>query len=106
MAYDYCVQTEAPEKYLTWIDSLYAESLENVASESATIQLIKSLGINYDRINKCVESDETKNIIQKRMFEIDETGIYGTPTVFLNGTPVVGPKPYRVYRRLLNNTLF
>jgi len=30
-----------------------------------------------------------------------KTGVYGTPTVFVNGEPIVGPKPYRVYERLL-----
>jgi protein-disulfide isomerase len=106
MSYDYCVQTISPDKYLSWIDSLYTESLDVVASESSTIQLIKSLGIDDKTIAQCTSSSETKQIVQKRIYEIDKTGIYGTPTIFLNGTPVVGPKPYRVYRRLLNNSWF
>ena len=106
MAYDYAVQQLAPEKYLAWVDALYLEPHDVVASEGATIQLIQNLGIDTMAVETIVKNPETKTITQARRNEIDKTGIYGTPTIFMNGKPLVGPKPYRVYRQMLNKTLF
>jgi Thioredoxin len=106
MAYDYAVQKIAPEKYFKWVDALYLESHDMVASEGTTIQLINDLGIDTQAVEAIVKNPETKTITQLRKSEIDKTGIYGTPTVFMNGKPVVGPKPYRVYRQMLNKTWF
>jgi protein-disulfide isomerase len=106
MNYDYCVANQAPEKYISWMDKLYTESNMEVASEAATIKLISSLGIDAEKISACVNNPLSAEAVQKLKYEIDKTGIYGTPTVFLNGVPVVGPKPYRVYRRLLNLSWF
>lgn len=106
MTYDYCVQKQAPDRYTTWLDQLYREPIPTVASESAALQLIEGLGLNKQSVLSCVNDLATKEIVMKRKYEIDKTGIYGTPTVFLNGTPVVGPKPYRVYRRLLTGSWF
>lgn len=105
-AYDYAVQTVAPDKYFAWIDALYLEPHDTVASESATIHLIEGLGIDIKAINKIMTDPATTAITQRRKFEIDKTGIYGTPTIFVNGKPVVGPKPYRVYRQMMNKTWF
>jgi hypothetical protein len=106
MYYDYCISKQAPDKYLSWVDALYAEPEAQVASEAATIQLVSSLGINSASIAACVNDPQSTEAVQKIKYEIDKTGIYGTPTVFLNGVPVVGPKPYRVYRRLLTRSWF
>lgn len=106
MHYDYCVAKQSPDKYVSWMDKLYSEPETEVASEGATIQLIASLGIDTASMSACINSPYAAEAVQKIKYEIDKTGIYGTPTVFLNGVPVVGPKPYRVYRRLLNLSWF
>lgn len=106
MHYDYCVFSQAPDKYISWMDGLYAESASQVASEDATVSLIESLGLDTEKIMTCINSPQSADAVSKIKYEIDKTGIYGTPTVFLNGVPVVGPKPYRVYRRLLNQSWF
>jgi hypothetical protein len=104
--YDYAIQQLAPDKYFDWADALYVESHDDVASEAATIQLIKRLGIDEQKVAQLIADPQTQKEVMKRKYEIDKTGVYGTPTLFINGTPVVGPKPYRVYRRLLNNSWF
>ena len=40
------------------------------------------------------------------MKQITATNFYGTPTVFINGQVLVGPKPYRVYAIMLQGLLF
>lgn len=105
-AYDYAVKQVAADKYAAWVDAMYGSKIEAVADENKTIEVIKELGIDYEEIRKVVNDPQTANIVQKKIYEIDKTGIYGTPTVFINNKPVVGPKPYRVYRIMLTGSLF
>lgn len=106
LTYDYAIQHKAPEKYQDWVDRMYTEPLEMVASEAATIRIIKELGIDYEAIKTIVDDPTTTKAVQRRVYEIDKTGIYGTPTLFINEKPVVGPKPFRVYRIMLTHSLF
>lgn len=105
MPYDYCVYKQDPEKYWSYVDRLYANPKELNASEAEVMKVITDLGLDTASISACVKAPETKTVTEKQYEDIQKTGIYGTPTVFVNGTPVVGPKPERVYRRLLNRTI-
>jgi protein-disulfide isomerase len=49
-------------------------------------------------LNECIQSDETKKVTDEQFEKIKNLKIYGTPTVFINGKALVGPKPYRVYK--------
>ena len=66
------------------------------------LDVVEEIGLDKERINQCSVSERIQNMTRLQISEIQETGIYGTPTVFVNGEAVVGPKPYRVYKRLLN----
>jgi len=104
--YDYCMNKQYPDKYLEWMDRMYATPLDLVASESATLKLIESMNINREELFLCTLDPKSQEASLKQKYEIDKTGLYGTPTIFLNDTPVVGPKPERVYRRLLTGSWF
>lgn len=106
MAYDVCVYKEYPDIYWQLVDRFFAESKDTIASEAAVIKILTELGVDAGALNTCVMSETTKEGVGKRYTEIKKTGIYGTPTVFINGTALVGPKPERVYRRLLQGKMF
>jgi hypothetical protein len=106
MAYDYVIKNTFPEKYPAWVDAMYQLPIEDVDDEASVIQLAGELGIDTSEIQTVATDSATQTAVQRQTYEIDKTGIYGTPTVFINEKPVVGPKPYRVYRIMLNNSLF
>lgn len=106
LPYDYAVKQVAPDKYLAWMDRMYILPIEAVADKNQVLQLIKEMGIDLTAVEKIASDSATLSLMQRRVYEIDKTGIYGTPTIFINEKPVVGPKPYRVYRIMLNNSLF
>ena len=81
---------------------LYSAPVEEIVNESFVKQKISNLGINMKDLEKCVLSEETKEKSLAITNNLDAVGIYGTPTVFVNGETLVGPKPFRVYKRLLN----
>ena len=76
------------------------------ASESAIIDQLSKMGVDTKALTACVKDPTTVKAVEAESNEVQKTGLYGTPTVFINGTAVVGPKPDRVYRRLLQNSLF
>lgn len=65
-------------------------------------EALSTLGIDAQQVLACATSPQTEVAAKAYLDEVQKTGIYGTPLVFVNGNPVVGPKPYRVYRRLLS----
>jgi len=106
MAYDYCVYQENPDVFWQYVERMFSNTKEQNADEAQIQTMLESLGLKREAVSACVQALETKQIVEKRFNQIQTTGIYGTPTVFVNGTPVVGPKPERVYRRLLKGGLF
>ena len=49
---------------------------------------------------------QIKELIASQVQELEKTHLYGTPTVFINGEALVGPKPYRVYAIQLKGLLY
>ena len=76
--------------------------MEKVTDENEILKLIEEVGLDKEAVKECSLSEEIINLTSSQISELEKTGIYGTPTVFVNGNAVVGPKPYRVYKRLLN----
>jgi protein-disulfide isomerase len=104
--YDYCATTTNPELYYDWVDNLFDWPLEAISVELKVRELMVGMGFEMELIDSCIEAEETKAEVNRRQNEIEHTGIYGTPTVFVEGTAVVGPKPLRVYERLLRGTWY
>jgi protein-disulfide isomerase len=99
--YGYCVYKTNPDRYWAWVDALFANKKEDIIRREFVDGLTSSLGIDVKKIAECEAKDETRTNTEKLLEEIKSTGIYGTPTIFINGKPFVGPKPERVYSRAL-----
>jgi len=63
--------------------------------------VISDLGLNNKIYDGCINTNSSLELLNKQMNELKRLGVYGTPTVFINGEVFVGPKPYRVYSRAL-----
>jgi hypothetical protein len=101
LPYDVCVNQLKPERFFDYIDRLFFASLEEIADEQFVKHITSDLGIEDVELQQCLGSTATRSVVQKQQNELAKTGIYGTPTIFINGEPVVGPKPMRVYERLI-----
>jgi len=100
-AYAYCAYGQDKEKFWRLNELLFNSSKESIADKNYTESLIKNLGFDLDKVRACVNDKATENKILDQYEEIKQTGIFGTPTIFINGQPFVGPKPERVYERAL-----
>jgi len=103
---DYCVYKQYPDKFWDFNDYLFSENKDYVINKDNTNTILEKFGFDVKKINECANSPETKNTVDAQMKELEKTGLFGTPTVFINGKAFVGPKPYRVYRSAINKFIF
>ena len=102
----YCVKERAPEKYWDFNDALFAADKGQLEDSKYVEQVIRNLGINIGSIQACLFDARTKERAKQQVLELEKTGLYGTPTIFINGKPLVGPKPYRVYAIMLKGLFY
>ncbi len=89
------------EGWLTFVDSLFISAPEALHDETYAYELVAAAGYDPEQIRSCASSEEMQTLTMRLHQEMTYTGIYGTPLTFINDTPIVGPKPYRVYRFML-----
>ena len=96
-----CVNEADKNKFIEFNDIVFTTDLISLKYEDELLEIVEKIGLDKEEIKKCSKTERIQNITYYQISEIQKTGIYGTPTVFVNGEPIVGPKPYRVYKRML-----
>lgn len=102
----YCAYQQDKEKYWQLVDKLFESSKEDNTKPEYISKVLTDLGYSSDKITQCSQSPETKSAVARQRIELEKTNIYGTPLVFINNKGLVGPKPLRVYDRVLNGLKF
>ncbi len=97
-----CVYGADPDKLKEFNDIIFKADAVKIGDVNEVLDIVESVGLDKSKIQECMNSTEINELRVKQFEELLKTNIYGTPLVFVNGEPVVGPKPYRVYKRLLD----
>lgn len=100
--YIYAAYEQNPDKFWKLNDLLFASPKSALENKNYVFNLMKYAGYDLQKIKTRAESEEMQNWVLDSYEEIKQTGIYGTPTIFINGKAYVGPKPERVYKWALN----
>lgn len=104
--FGYCAYKQDKDKFWQFNDALFISDKQNLSDRAHAEKIASNLGYDTAKINECMSTTETKEVIDKQFIELQKTHTYGTPTVFINGVSFVGPKPYRVYERALKGWRF
>jgi hypothetical protein len=96
-----CVAKIDEQKIVPLNNLLFEMDTNSLNEKDNLFDAVERLGLNKTEIETCAMLNKTSELSQKQFDEIKKTGVYGTPTVFINGEAVVGPKPFRVYKREL-----
>jgi protein-disulfide isomerase len=64
-----------------------------------------SLGMNGDTFRSCLDGKKDDAKATADMTEGQNLGVNGTPTFFVNGTPLVGAQPYAAFQQLIDSEL-
>jgi hypothetical protein len=102
----YCAYKQDPEKYWVFSDSLFTAVKISLEDELFLTETAVSTGLDGDLIQACVADPSTETSVQNQFQQILYSNFRGTPTVFINGEPLVGPKPYRVYAIMLDGFFY
>jgi protein-disulfide isomerase len=102
----YCAYKQDQNKYWEFVDKLFNSSKEDNAKPEYVNKVLVDLGYSSENIAQCSQSQDTKAAVARQRIELEKTNIYGTPLIFINNKGLVGPKPLRVYDRVLNGLKF
>lgn len=99
----YCVYKEYGERFWEFNDYLFTVDKVEIYQSEYIGKILDNFDFDKELINDCLNDPETKQIVNTQVAQLLNTKLYGTPTVFINGEALVGPKPYRVYKNMLNS---
>lgn len=100
-AYGTCAYQQDPAKFWELNKLLFAADKADLFKPDFIKSLATQVGLDAEALMTCSTSSDTISAVKAQYSEAKGTKFYGTPTVFINGEPLVGPKPYRVYRAMI-----
>jgi protein-disulfide isomerase len=104
--YATCVYQQDPVLYWDYADRLFAADKTNLENEKYLSVVARSLGLDTTQLAACANDPATETLVQELFAQVLNTNFRGTPTVFINGEALVGPKPYRVYAIMLDGFFY
>jgi hypothetical protein len=102
----YCVEKEYGDKFWEFNDYLFITEKDYALDPENTNEILAKFGFDVEVVNECRGAEETITAVEAQLEEIKKMKIYGTPTIFVDGKPFIGPKPYRVYKSAINKYIF
>lgn len=102
----YCVYKEYGDRFWAFNDYLFTVDKVSIYQSEYINTILKNFDFDVEKVNNCVTDPKTKEVVANQVAELKKTHLYGTPTVFISGKAFVGPKPYRVYKSMLNKFIF
>ncbi len=98
----------AQGKFWQFHDYLYNhQGQENSGAFSKTNleQFASDMGLNTSDFNSCMDNNTYAKDAAADLADGQKAGVNGTPTVFINGVPVVGAQPYSAFQQAINQAL-
>ncbi len=93
-------------KFHDWLYSNQApESDTTYYSKDNLIKYAANLGLNKTQFASCLNSDKYASAVQQDLSDGEAAGVNGTPTTFINGTPLVGAQPYSAVKAAIDQAL-
>ncbi|MEK6984349.1 MAG: thioredoxin domain-containing protein [Nanoarchaeota archaeon] len=83
---------------------LLFELQENMSSNKLS-QIAETLGVDTKKFDECLEKEKYKSEVEADTLMGMHAGVTGTPTFFINKQKIVGPKPFRTFRALIDEEL-
>ena len=90
-------------KFWEYHDKLFAN--QQALSISDLKQYAKDLGLDTSKFDQCLDSGKYASEVQKDLKDGQSYGVTGTPTIFVNGNPVVGAQPFSTFKQIIDAEL-
>lgn len=68
-------------------------------------QYAKDLGLDTAKFDQCLDSGKYANEVKKDFQDGQSYGVSGTPTILINGMPVIGAQPFSAFKQIIDAEL-
>ena len=93
-------------KYSEYRALLFANQSDfRIGGTKTLFVLAGQAGMNEAGFQECINSKEVADTVESQRKEGINSKIYGTPTFFINGKPLVGPKPVSEFEAMIDAEL-
>jgi len=75
------------------------------SGDEALKEIAKKIGLNKNKFERCLESGQFKERVQRDIARGQEAGVRGTPSIFINGEIISGNQPYDNFARAVQRKL-
>lgn len=98
-----CVREQGEDKYWMYVFKLldYVKEFDN----ETIVKFALETGVENNTYLSCYSSQKYKSNIENDISIGFNSKIYGTPTFFIGDQTIVGPKPYRIFKRIINEEI-
>lgn len=90
-------------KYL--FDNQPSESDTSMYTVDKMTEVAGTLGINTNQFKSCLTANKYQANVDKDQKDGQAAGVSGTPTLFINGVPIVGAEPYTSIKAQIDQEL-
>jgi protein-disulfide isomerase len=97
----YCAKEQG--KYWEYFDVLFAN--QGQTGNDDLTGFAGTLGLNTSQFSQCLDSHKYKATVDANFAEAYKIGVYGTPTFFINGQVLVGPKTFNEFKQIIDREL-
>ena len=98
-----CIYNQSKEAYLKYSDMIFSE--EEPITKEDLYTYASQLDIDQEEFDVCLTTQSTSEIVAENQAIGQAIGVYGTPTFFINEKALVGPQPYKPFRKLIKDEL-
>ena len=64
-----------------------------------------ALGLDLPKFNECLDSGKHAGIVNTDFQYGNQVGVSSTPTMYINGRPVVGAQPFEMFQQIIDEEL-
>lgn len=89
--------------YAEYHEAMFAQEM-NFANETFN-EIATSLGLDVEQFDVCMTNKTYDSVIEKNKATAIAAGVKGTPTFFIGEQVIVGPKPFKTFKKLINEEL-
>lgn len=96
-------------KFWDFHDYLYknqpSESDTSIYTTDKLTDIAGTLGMDTTQFKSCLDSKKYDKNVSQDLADGQKAGVSGTPTLFINGQPIVGAQPYSAFQTIIDQEL-
>jgi hypothetical protein len=97
----YCAKEQG--KYPEYYTEIF--KLKGNLTPSSIAGIAQGIGLNISQFADCLKTEKYKGQVDDDTLEGRHAGVEGTPTFFINTQKIVGPKPFKTFRTIIDGEL-